>query len=186
MTPDGRWNPPELWPESTPPLPGWERGADGRWFDPNKSEGGDVIDLRSGLVDLERPAAREDVAERALAEAQNSARRARREVSGAPARPPLDGEASSHNANPVPQVDQPYTQRNVERSAREPKSLNDPEQTLAEAATAQPPSLRLEFAEYQPVPVDTGRSPTSQGLILFVAAAISAIVAGLVVVLLLL
>ena len=31
MDPEGNWNPPELWPESTPPLPGWVRDADGRW-----------------------------------------------------------------------------------------------------------------------------------------------------------
>lgn len=34
MALDGGWNPPELWPESTPPLPGWVRGVDGRWSAP--------------------------------------------------------------------------------------------------------------------------------------------------------
>jgi len=33
---DGQWKPPQLWPESTPPLPGWLRSADGRWFSPSE------------------------------------------------------------------------------------------------------------------------------------------------------
>ena len=36
MDPEGAWNPPELWPESSPPLPGWVRGADGRWSAPSE------------------------------------------------------------------------------------------------------------------------------------------------------
>lgn len=28
---DGAWKPPQEWPESTPPLPGWRRNADGLW-----------------------------------------------------------------------------------------------------------------------------------------------------------
>lgn len=28
---DGEWKPPQEWPESTPPLPGWTRNADGLW-----------------------------------------------------------------------------------------------------------------------------------------------------------
>ena len=31
---EGQWNPPEEWPESSPPLPGWIRGADGLWTEP--------------------------------------------------------------------------------------------------------------------------------------------------------
>lgn len=31
---DGQWNPPEEWPEATPPLPGWVRDADGFWTEP--------------------------------------------------------------------------------------------------------------------------------------------------------
>ena len=31
---DGEWNPPELWPESSPPLPGWNRSDDGTWIAP--------------------------------------------------------------------------------------------------------------------------------------------------------
>ncbi len=31
---DGKWNPPEVWPEADPPLPGWLRGEDGRWHAP--------------------------------------------------------------------------------------------------------------------------------------------------------
>jgi hypothetical protein len=31
---EGQWNPPEEWPEATPPLPGWTRGHDGLWSQP--------------------------------------------------------------------------------------------------------------------------------------------------------
>ena len=31
---EGMWNPPETWPESSPPLPGWVRGPDGKWSAP--------------------------------------------------------------------------------------------------------------------------------------------------------
>ncbi len=31
---EGQWNPPEEWPESSPPLPGWIRGTDGLWTEP--------------------------------------------------------------------------------------------------------------------------------------------------------
>ena len=31
LDPEGEWKPPEQWPESTPPLPGWTRNADGLW-----------------------------------------------------------------------------------------------------------------------------------------------------------
>lgn len=34
MDRDGGWNPPELWPETTPPLPGWVRNEKGRWEAP--------------------------------------------------------------------------------------------------------------------------------------------------------
>lgn len=34
MDRDGVWNPPELWPEDSPPLPGWTRTDDGRWIEP--------------------------------------------------------------------------------------------------------------------------------------------------------
>ncbi|NNC79434.1 MAG: hypothetical protein HKN94_04700 [Acidimicrobiales bacterium] len=34
MDREGVWNPPELWPESAPPLPGWTRNVDGRWMEP--------------------------------------------------------------------------------------------------------------------------------------------------------
>ncbi|MGI9606999.1 MAG: hypothetical protein ACR2P0_12745 [Acidimicrobiales bacterium] len=36
---DGGWNPPEEWPENSPPLPGWERGPDGSWRPPSDDEG---------------------------------------------------------------------------------------------------------------------------------------------------
>lgn len=35
MDPDGNWNPPEAWPESTPPLPDWVRDENGRWHAPD-------------------------------------------------------------------------------------------------------------------------------------------------------
>lgn len=31
---EGQWNPPEVWPEATPPLPGWKRDDDGLWTEP--------------------------------------------------------------------------------------------------------------------------------------------------------
>lgn len=48
MALDGGWNPPELWPESTPPLPGWVRGVNGRWSAP--TEPAPVVD--AGTLDL--------------------------------------------------------------------------------------------------------------------------------------
>lgn len=36
---DGDWNPPEEWPESTPPLPGWTQTGDGRWEPPTDELG---------------------------------------------------------------------------------------------------------------------------------------------------
>lgn len=50
MDRDGGWNPPELWPESTPPLPGWVLQPNGRWeapieVDPHTTEVAPVIDL---------------------------------------------------------------------------------------------------------------------------------------------
>jgi len=33
---DGTWNPPEEWPDSNPPLPGWVQGNDGRWGPPEE------------------------------------------------------------------------------------------------------------------------------------------------------
>jgi hypothetical protein len=41
---EGQWNPPEEWPESNPPLPGWTRGADGLWTQPGEVDG-DVTDV---------------------------------------------------------------------------------------------------------------------------------------------
>lgn len=38
---DGQWNPPEQWPESTPPLPGWVRASDGSWGPPSLGEATD-------------------------------------------------------------------------------------------------------------------------------------------------
>lgn len=34
MDVEGQWQPPENWPESSPPLPGWVRTADGTWTAP--------------------------------------------------------------------------------------------------------------------------------------------------------
>lgn len=49
MDRDGGWNPPELWPETTPPLPGWVRNENGRWEAPMEvvedPDGKRVIDL---------------------------------------------------------------------------------------------------------------------------------------------
>ncbi len=32
---EGQWNPPEEWPEASPPLPGWKRDDDGLWMEPS-------------------------------------------------------------------------------------------------------------------------------------------------------
>jgi len=32
---EGTWNPPEEWPETSPPLPGWVRGDGGSWHEPS-------------------------------------------------------------------------------------------------------------------------------------------------------
>ena len=34
----GSWNPPESWPESSPPLPGWERLPNGSWHNPHAED----------------------------------------------------------------------------------------------------------------------------------------------------
>lgn len=73
MDPQGGWNPPENWPESTPPLPGWIRGSNGLWSSPdmitpapvadastlNLSPGRSepLIDLRDASPTNQRPAA---------------------------------------------------------------------------------------------------------------------------------
>ena len=36
---EGGWNPPEEWPEPTPPLPGWVRNDEGSWRPPTDEEG---------------------------------------------------------------------------------------------------------------------------------------------------
>lgn len=35
---NGQWNPPESWPESSPPLPGWTRDASGKWSEPASTD----------------------------------------------------------------------------------------------------------------------------------------------------
>ena len=36
---DGDWNPPETWPERTPPLPGWRLSELGHWEPPAAADG---------------------------------------------------------------------------------------------------------------------------------------------------
>lgn len=50
---DGQWNPPEEWPESNPPLPGWTRGPDGLWSDPRL--GLDTDDDLAAELDTDAP-----------------------------------------------------------------------------------------------------------------------------------
>ena len=53
MDSTGGWNPPENWPESTPPLPGWIRGTNGLWSAPDMITPAPVVDASSldlGLV----------------------------------------------------------------------------------------------------------------------------------------
>jgi hypothetical protein len=46
---EGQWNPPEEWPESSPPLPGWTRCVDGLWTEPVEGavedDGDEVTDV---------------------------------------------------------------------------------------------------------------------------------------------
>ena len=46
---DGQWNPPESWPESSPPLPGWVRDNSGMWSAPTTG------DLEDTVVPTTRP-----------------------------------------------------------------------------------------------------------------------------------
>ena len=46
---DGQWNPPESWPESSPPLPGWVRDSSGMWSAPTTG------DLEDTVVPTTRP-----------------------------------------------------------------------------------------------------------------------------------
>lgn len=65
MGSDGGWNPPEMWPESTPPLPGWIRQPDGSWKapveQPPEAESAklDLTEAKteSGVIDLTAAAA---------------------------------------------------------------------------------------------------------------------------------
>lgn len=53
---DGSWQPPESWPESSPPLPGWLRAPDGSWHGPDQT--GDDLELDAldePVVSLQRP-----------------------------------------------------------------------------------------------------------------------------------
>ncbi len=44
---EGDWNPPETWPDDSPPLPGWRRNGEGRWEPPASADGS----LREGTDD---------------------------------------------------------------------------------------------------------------------------------------
>ncbi len=44
MDSEGGWNPPETWPEATPPLPGWVRNANGEWLAPDSVTPAPVVD----------------------------------------------------------------------------------------------------------------------------------------------
>lgn len=62
MDPNGQWKPPEAWPESSPPLPGWRRAEDGSWAPPIPAPesivdepGDEIIDLRDISIPVKRP-----------------------------------------------------------------------------------------------------------------------------------
>lgn len=57
MDPDGVWQPPEAWPEDTPPVDGWERGIDGRWAAPPSAPAVEVELSAASVLVEERPAA---------------------------------------------------------------------------------------------------------------------------------
>ena len=35
---EGGWNPPDTWPDASPPLPGWTQSDDGQWVSPTAAE----------------------------------------------------------------------------------------------------------------------------------------------------
>ena len=53
---EGQWNPPEEWPESSPPLPGWTRDADGLWTESiegdveGEADAGEVTELAEAIT----------------------------------------------------------------------------------------------------------------------------------------
>ena len=54
---DGSWQPPESWPESSPPLPGWLRAPDGSWYSPEQADDGAALDnaVEEPVVSPQRP-----------------------------------------------------------------------------------------------------------------------------------
>jgi len=50
---DGQWNPPESWPESSPPLSGWTRDSAGVWRAPTTAQLDDT--LEGAAVPTARP-----------------------------------------------------------------------------------------------------------------------------------
>jgi len=80
---DGSWKPPESWPESSPPLPGWTRAVDGSWQAPNEN-------LSDVLVDVELEAAEAAHAAAELDETEEQAPPTRPipETASTPATPP--------------------------------------------------------------------------------------------------
>jgi len=51
---DGDWKPPEQWPESSPPLPGWIRKSDGLWMAPTAPEVNPTSSTRPPIVEAPR------------------------------------------------------------------------------------------------------------------------------------
>jgi hypothetical protein len=53
---EGQWNPPEEWPESSPPLPGWTRSAEGLWTElvegevEDEADEGEVTDVAEAIT----------------------------------------------------------------------------------------------------------------------------------------
>ncbi len=77
---DGSWKPPEVWPESSPPLPGWVRTGNGQWQAPEFAPGetksinldtttahtetfdADAVDADDEAVPAQRPVAETEAA----------------------------------------------------------------------------------------------------------------------------
>lgn len=73
MDPDGGWNPPENWPEATPPLPGWIRGTNGLWSAPEMITPAPVVDASTlDLTSSHKAGAVIDLASRASAKRQKA------------------------------------------------------------------------------------------------------------------
>lgn len=196
MALDGGWNPPELWPESTPPLPGWVRGADGRWSAP--AEPAPVADVQQ--LDLtighevnakaKKPPRKSRAAKKAARQAEPII-----DLRGPDAQPAATQPAATQNTAARDAAAQPAAPQHAasqDSAATEPSiGQHDPardyRQPLRPESEARP-SLGYVSAEIAPEALVQEASSSNQRRIMLYAlgALILGAIAGLVVVLLLL